>query len=209
MPVLNHPLYKELCDLNKDYLRSQNLIIDTDELDIELGDNHNQIIDQLIENEKLNKQKENFKAKYVMQLMTIAFMLLAAGFTLASFFIATLIVLPILPILLIGFAILASIKFILSIKNNSNENHVTHIANTLDQLRDIDANEENGIRNVLDSVNELKSIIVERDEKRAAETTQNTAQLLAALGKFPETILHSDPANEPHDKVRTSSPTNS
>ena len=215
MPVLNRDLYESLCDSNKKYLRDQDFILDDNNLSIDLGDSSNQIIDQLIENEKLNKQKENFKAKYVTQLMTIAFMLLAAGFTLASFFIATLIVLPILPILLIGFAILASIKFILSIKNNLMETHVTHLANTLDQLKEVDINVGREIvsapfRETIQDVKDIKSQTeaVSKKIDKLEESHSSIAQLLVKQGAFSTaTIPHSEPANELYDRESTSSPT--
>jgi hypothetical protein len=222
MPVLNRDLYKSLCDSNKSYLIGQGLVPANTNLDVVLPDNSNQIISQLIINEKLNKQKQSFKSEYVTQTMSIALMLLAGGFTLASFFIASAIVLPILPVLLLGFGVIAVIKFILSFKVNCLEVNTNEIVNSLSRL-EVDANAEESARNIVgNEIRELREITITLGEQTGNLSEKidvlsgNITQNLFKLGMFsskPNPDLSADSANEflneEEMEARSSSPIHS
>lgn len=222
MPVLNRRLYEELCDLNKTYLRNQNLIIDEEESDIDLGEDHN-VINRLIINERDIMEahdkkyvEEKNKAKHINMLLISALALLGAGFTLASFFIVSPIIIPIYPVLLFGVAIVAITKFFLDLKSNRLGTEAKHAAKVLEQLKKYERVNGNGeeITNALNNqIQEIKNItmnVYEKIGELKQDTTQSFSQLMQQTGLFPSAIPipQADPANEFHNQeARSSSPT--
>lgn len=224
MPVLNRDLYEELCDLNKDYLNSQNLIIDSHGSDIEMGEDQNQIITKLIKQEKDNfeacdekYQKEKNKAKYITLLLSVAVVLLGAGFALAPLFIVSTIVIPVLPVLLIGFAIVGITKLFLNLQVNRFKFNATHASSTLEQLKDVALNAgQEIISNFNHTIQEIKNTTMTVSKKidvLAENNTYGLSQLMTKLGTFPISTTPSipipldDSANGFHDQERASSPT--
>lgn len=208
MPVMNRDLYESLCDLNKNFLSDQGLVPADTNLDIVLADNSNRTISQLIVNEKLNKQKQNFKSEYITQAMSIALMLLAGGFTLASFFVASVIVLPVLPILLLGFGIIAITKFIFNFKINNIEANTNEVINGLNQL-EMGTNAES--RAVTFEIGEQIGSLSEKIDILSANFTQSLFKPGIPPKSNPDSSI--DPANEFLNKeemaARSSSPKHS
>ncbi|OIZ94186.1 hypothetical protein A1D18_04835 [Candidatus Rickettsiella isopodorum] len=222
MQVLSRHLYEELCDVNKAYLRSQNLIIDENWSDIELGEDQNRIINQLIKNENdivkaydKNYQKEKDKVKNILLFLGAAIALLSTGFVLVPLFIASTVVLPILPILLFGFAIVGITELFLNLKINHLKANVTYANNTLDQLKEVDINVKQEIVSTFNhKIQEIKDatmVVHDKIDRLEEKNTQNISQLLAKLGTFSTAVIpipHIDPANEFHSKeAMSSSPT--
>jgi hypothetical protein len=220
MPVLNRHLYEKLCDSNKAYLRNQNLFIDEEGSDIDLGEDHH-LINQLIINEKARVQacdkqfqNEKNKVKYTILFMSAAIASLGAGFALAPLFIVSTIVLPVLPVLLIGFAIVGITKLFLNLRVNRLNAHATQAINILDQLKEVDKNAGREIVSTFNNgIQEIKNIteaVSEKIDELEAKTTHNFSQLLTKAGMFstaPIPIPNADPANELHNTARASSPT--
>lgn len=217
MPVLNRHLYEELCEQNRNYLREKipENLINEPALDIDLNrlDDPEQIMNQLIRNEKdiveaCNKQfqKEKNKAKYTILFLSAAVAALGAGFALAPLFIVSTIVVPVLPVLLIGFAIVGITKLLLSLKVNRLKANSTQAINTLDQLIEVDKNMGQEIKSTFNRT------IGEKIEAITEMNSQKFSQILVKLGAFktdPIPIPVNESANEMHNTARASSPTHS
>ncbi len=214
MPVLlNRQLYEELCELNKDYLRNQNLIIDGNEDDIDLSENHN-LINQLIRNEEDNVkacsekyQKEKNKTKYTILVLGVIVALIGAGFGLAPLFIVTTIALPILSVLLLGFAIKEITELSLNMKVNRHEAGLEQTISALNQLREIDKNFRR--ESVNQAIQEIKNETLEMHGKIDTLGEKNT-YILTKLGMFsavPTPIPNVNLANGLDNGGSASSPT--
>lgn len=217
--LLNRHLYEKLCDLNKAYLRDENVLIDEYVPDIELDENQT---NQLIKNEKShaeaseeNFQKGKYKAKHINMLLISALALLGGGFTLAPLFIVSPIVIPIIPVLLFGIAIIAITKFFLNIKINRLEIKSVDAANFSNKLEKDKGEDGNFREKIINGVQEVKSVIesiVAEIGAQKENNSHNFSQLLAKLGTFPIPIPipRVDPANETLHNTATmsSSPTN-
>lgn len=218
--LLNRHLYEKLCDLNKAYLRDQNVLIDEYGPDIELDENQT---NQLIENEKShakdskeNYQKGKHKAKHINMLLISALALLGGGFTLAPLFIVSPIVIPIIPVLLFGIAIIAITKFFLNVKINRLEIKSVDAANFSNKLEKDKGDDGNFREEIINGVQEVKSVIesvVAEIGAQKESNSHNFSQLLAKLGTFPTIpipIPRVDQANETLHNTATmsSSPTN-
>lgn len=142
--------------------------------------------EQFCENEKLNAQhskkiyqKEKYKAKYTELLLIAALTLVSAGYLLASLFIASYVILPIIPVFLAGVAIIALTKLYFNIRLNALETNKSQAQAILDKIMvDEGSNEDeaniNGAAN--HSTKEIKETI-----QQASELTRDLSQKVDKL----------------------------
>ncbi len=226
MPALSNINVRKFCDANQALLRDQELVDPNHFINL-IGLNPEEqknLVNQLIENEKSNVeaseenyQKGKYKAKHINMLLTSAWALLGAGFTLAPLFIVSPIVIPIVPVLLFGVAIIAITKFFLNIKNNRLGIEAKQAANILNHLKDckeVDGSGEEVINAFNNEIQEIKNVTTAVSDKIDAleeRNSQKFSQLLDMFGKFRPSspIPINVSANEVHNIERASSPTQS
>lgn len=143
--------------------------------------------EQFCENEKLNAQhskkiyqKEKYKAKYTELLLIAALTLVSAGYLLASLFIASCVILPIIPVFLAGVAIIALTKLYFNIQLNVLETNKSQAQAILDKIM-VDEGSNEDEANINGAVNHSTQEIKETIQQATSEVTRDLSQKVDKL----------------------------
>lgn len=139
--------------------------------------------EQFCENEKLNAQhtkkiyqKEKYKAKYTELLLIATLTLVSAGYLLASLFIASYVILPIIPVFLAGVAIIALTKLYFDIRLNALETNKSQAKAILDKIM-VDEGSNEDEANINGAVNDPTQVIKETIHQATSDLSQKVDKL--------------------------------